>query len=399
MNERSWKISQIRQYIKPHWAILLVSTSTALALLIRWSVLGFVTPDFTNFLKPWYETIQGYNGLKALAYPFSNYTPPYLYLLALISGIHFLEPLITIKLLSIVFDLMAAFIIYRILRLKFPKGWTPAAGAVLFGLAPTVFINSALWAQCDVIYTSFLLAFLLFILKDKPWLAMLCFAVAFSFKLQAIFITPFILIQIFRRKVPWHSLFLVPAVYMILVIPAWLQGRSLTDLLQIYLWQMSDNIPINLSFNAPNPYIFLNGNTMPIVTLIGIDIAGIVALGFALAAWKMSGEITMERLVFEATLVLFLIPFLLPKMHERYFYPAAAFMLVLVGFRPGFWWIAILFQVTSYLSYLPYLFLWDNQTVTVKIGAVGNAVILVVMLLDYVRRQVVMPVTIPDKAI
>jgi len=380
--------SRTIQFLKPRWAIPLILAAIGLALLIRWSLFGFVSRDYSFFLKSWYETIRAAGGLKALAYPFSNYTPPYLYLLVLISNINFLQPMIAIKLLSTVFDVLAALVVYRILKLQFSGGLAPAAGAAVFLLAPTVIINSALWAQCDVIYTGFLLGFMFFALQDRPWLAMLCFAVAFSFKLQAIFITPFILILILRHKIPWYSLLLVPAVYLVMVVPAWLQGRPLMDLLQIYIAQMGDNPSHLLSLNAPNPYIFFTENPPASATTIGIAIAFLVGLGLALASWKFSGTVTKERLVIEATLALTLMPFILPKMHERYFFPAAAFMLLLVWFRPGYWWAALLFQVTSYLSYLPFLFLGDRQTLPVMIGAVGNVVIVVALVVGYFRQPV-----------
>jgi Gpi18-like mannosyltransferase len=171
-----------------------------------------------------------------------------------------------------------------------------------------------------------------------------------------------------------------------MVIPAWLQGRPILDLLQIYLGQMADNHAQALSVNAPNPYIFFSGNPPASATLIGAGIAFLVGLGFALAAWKRDGIVTKERLILEATLVLTLMPFVLPKMHERYFFPATAFMLLLMWLRPGYWWTALLFQVTSYLSYLPFLFLGDRQTLPVVVGALGNMVILIALFAGYFRQ-------------
>ena len=70
-----------------------------------------------------------------------------------------------------------------------------------------------------------------------------------------------------------------------------------------------------------------------------------------------------------------LIPFLLPKMHDRYFYPADVFAIVLAFFRPSFWYIAVLLQVSSTMAYSRFLlhsdltWLWIAAAVnTVALG-------------------------------
>ena len=56
-----------------------------------------------------------------------------------------------------------------------------------------------------------------------------------------------------------------------------------------------------------------------------------------------------------ATASLALMPFLLPKMHERYFYPAALAAIGLAFFRPKLRLIPIFLQAVSLITYLSFL--------------------------------------------
>jgi len=63
-----------------------------------------------------------------------------------------------------------------------------------------VIINGAAWGQCDAIYTAFCLGSLYFILADRPAWACILFGLALSFKLQAVFFAPVLLLLFLRGK-------------------------------------------------------------------------------------------------------------------------------------------------------------------------------------------------------
>ena len=69
-----------------------------------------------------------------------------------------------------------------------------AAGYGCVLMLPSVFFNSAYWAQCDAIYAFFSVLSVLCVMKKRDLLAILCAAVAFQFKLQAVFLFPFLFI-------------------------------------------------------------------------------------------------------------------------------------------------------------------------------------------------------------
>ncbi|MBC1270570.1 hypothetical protein GNF07_26340, partial [Trichormus variabilis FSR] len=47
-----------------------------------------------------------------------------------------------------------------------------------------------------------------------------------------------------------------------------------------------------------------------------------------------------------------LMPYILPKMHQRYFYPADICSIILAFYLPQYRWVAIAVQLSSLFSYL-----------------------------------------------
>jgi Gpi18-like mannosyltransferase len=130
-----------------------------LAVLIRLICVPNKSLDYKYFLEPWYDFIASHGGFSALKYSFADYTPPYLYWIlisaTLLSG---LPKIFAIKLFAMTVDFICAFLTYKIVRLKYPEGRMPIFAFLAVIFSPSVICNSALWGQCDVIYTTGLIA-------------------------------------------------------------------------------------------------------------------------------------------------------------------------------------------------------------------------------------------------
>ena len=192
--------NSIRRSGAEQWAFLLIAT--ILAVVLRLSLLGFKSADYDVYTKVWYDTLQtmGYAALKT---DFSNYSPPYLYLLYLV--VQFLpnmQPVVAIKIPSIITDFVCAGLVYQIIRVKSNNPVLALLGYVATLLAPVMILNSSFWGQADSIYTAALLACLYFLLLRRNWLALLSFGIAFAFKLQAIFLAPLLVILWFDATYP-----------------------------------------------------------------------------------------------------------------------------------------------------------------------------------------------------
>ena len=184
-----------------------------LALFIRLCFFDKVNTDYEWFLKVWVNYFRENGGIKGLGQSLGNYNVPYMVFLSLFSYSS-VSDLYLIKLLSIFFDIILAFA-SALLAVRCGgsrKNQLITFFAVMF--LPTVVLNSAYWGQCDSIYVSFALLGIAAALPDEkgkghPALSVICIAVSFSFKLQAVFLMPvWIMIWGWRKyRYSWIALF------------------------------------------------------------------------------------------------------------------------------------------------------------------------------------------------
>lgn len=322
-----------------------------LAVVIRLVFVPSKSLDYKYFLEPWYDFIASHGGFSALKYSFADYTPPYLYWIlisaTLLSG---LPKIFAIKLFAITVDFLCAFLTYKIVKLKYLEGKIPIFAFLAVILSPSVICNSAIWGQCDVIYTTGLIACIYFLSLQKQVLALISFGIALSFKFQAMFLVPLLLIMLLKKRIYWYYLPLIPLVYVVLILPACVAGRPMSELLLIYFNQA--NKYKELTKNAPNIYQWIPNNFYNIVVPIGLALTIYAIFLFAYIVYKSRLEITQDRLIHLATISVFFMPYILPKMHDRYFYPTDIFSLIFAFYFPQYRWVAIVVQISSFFGYL-----------------------------------------------
>ncbi|WP_051116422.1 glycosyltransferase 87 family protein [Amycolatopsis nigrescens] len=338
---------------------MVVATAIVLgAVAVRLFFLDYQSLDYLGFVQRWYEYIQQHGGFAALKDNFANYNAPYLYLLAAASYLP-IPPLLAVKLISIVFDGLLGWFAYRILTLRifrYPAGPVPAAGAAVVVLLPTVVLNGSMWAQADSIYAAFSAGGLYYLLRHRPWLACSFFGLALAFKLQAVFLFPVLLLLVLRRTVPWQALAAIPGVYLLLDVPALLLGADPRSLLLVYLDQAETYDQLTL--NAPNVYQYLNVTQSDVLRDAGIALTGVLVLGLIAVVVLRRIELTGTRILLAAAVSALLVPFLLPSMHERYFYLADVLTVLVACQLPRrLWYVPVLTQFASLFSYLPFLLL------------------------------------------
>jgi len=227
----------LRRLASPQTAVLAVLV--VVALVLRWSLFDVVSGDYRSFLSNWYAHLASSGGFAGLADEFSNYNTPYLALLAALTYLP-IDPLVAIKTISVLFDLVLAFFAYRIVRVVRPESaWLPTilTGVVLF--LPTVVMNGSAWAQCDSIYGSMILASLYFLITGRPWMATLCFGIALAFKLQAVFFLPVLVLVLILNGLKLRTLLAAPVAFFAMLMPALIAGRSLLSQLAVYPAQIS----------------------------------------------------------------------------------------------------------------------------------------------------------------
>jgi Gpi18-like mannosyltransferase len=257
-------------------------------------------------------------------------------------------------------------------------GPVPFLGAAIFFVLPTIILNSAWWGQADTIYTFFVLASLYFLLKDHPLPAMIFFGIAVSFKLQAAFFAPFLLLLTLKRRIPWTYFSIVPLVYIAMMVPAVLAGRPFQETLMIYLSQ-ADTYR-QLTMNAPNLYQFVSNSWYEPVLKLGLGFTALLALGWVIGYARKIKTWTPERMVMCAAVSVAMMPFFLPKMHERYFFIADVMLLLLVIYLPRLWVLLLTSQAVSILTYSIYLFSHGSPGPAPK--APGSPLLLIAALIN-----------------
>lgn len=348
---------------------------TALALVLRALVFGYETLDYQNFLTRWVDFFRQRGGWRALSEPVGNYNIPYLYFMALFSYSS-VKDLYLIKLLSTVFDVLLAYSAMRLVSRWQKSVWLRLGCFFTVLLWPTVFLNSAVWAQCDSIYVALALLGIDLALDDRPVLAMTCMALSFGFKLQAVFILPVCAVLWMQGKFRWYHFLVFPAVYVLLVLPAVIIGRPFMDTVLLYFGQ-TGSIGTGLNYNSPSVFALIRS----VADTDAASKAGIVgAFAYMLAVLGVCfiGHRRLnDQAVFAAAVLLAVgIPFLLPHMHDRYFYAADILTLALAFAFPVYSPAALLTEFASLLGYHAYLKM--RYLLPMRYGAAALLVVLAV---------------------
>ncbi len=319
----------------------------------RLLAMKYETLDYQDFLAPWVMFYRQNGGFRALYRPVGNYNVPYLYFLALFSYSK-IRDLYLIKLLSIFFDVLLA---WGGMRLVSRLTDSPARRVCSFFtllLLPTVFLNGAVWGQCDSIYVALAVLALADALEDRPIRSMALLALSFGFKLQAVFVMPVFAVLLFAGKIRWKHLPVFPLTYLLLILPAVIAGRPFMNTLLIYLNE-SGTVGTSLNYNSSSIYgLFRNVSDPALAEKLGI-FAAFAFLLLLLALCFVFRKRLDDRLILIAALLMAVgIPFFLPHMHDRYFFSADALSVILVFGLPILSPVAALTQFASLLGYYAY---------------------------------------------
>ena len=273
-------------------------------------------------------------GLASISGEFSEYTPPYIYLLNIASWI---EPYVgtvpAVKLVNLPFVIVLSFGVGGLVTSLSEDPERGRIAAALMLLVP------------------FMILFLLLAIRGRPLAAVAMFGLAFSFKQQALFLAPVLAYLILSRQMrAWHVL-IIPLVYVLAMVPAAAAGRPWPELFAIYRHQ--SGLMHELSMNAPNPWWFARvvidyGTGVWIGLLLGI------AAAIAIVAWAIRLEPGPATTLLVALMCAAILPYVLPKMNPRYFFVAEMLSIALALAQPRMWLIAVLLQFASLLSILAY---------------------------------------------
>jgi Gpi18-like mannosyltransferase len=326
---------------------------------LLWRV-GNSNYDMDTAFLVWQKYLIEHGRWHALREPIGMYFPAYYEVTTLTSYLdgHF-NRVTQIKLISFCFDIFAAAVAYilvgRLTERDNDLGRSIAQLVAPFTIlaGPTIILNGAIWGQTDIVFTSFLLLCTWAVIAEMGALAALFFGFALAFKLQAVFLAPFLFAMVLARRIRWQYLLLVPVGWIIALIPAVLNGAHISD----YILQPGSQagaFPL-LANDVGNPWGFVQlmgiGERVGLPVGLCITVILLLALGLFGAGSGFRGGVNTLAFAALSTLAM---PYLMPKMAGRYFLTAEVFLCLLSCVDLAFALPAGLVILASLLAYGEY---------------------------------------------
>lgn len=318
---------------------------------LRYKLFPGINGDYTIYISNWYAHLEthGFAGFKD---NFANYNFPYLFFLYIATLLP-IPKLVAVKLISVLFDFVLIAGVYKLVQILSKSRVRAAIAGLLVFLLPTVFINSAYWGQTDAIYTSFIVFSIVALLSGYYKTMWILFGVAVAFKLQAIFFLPVLAYVWYRKKGEWWAPALSFITFLLLSLPPMLAGKSIKDTLSVYLNQYGYE-PL-LSAHVPNFYYWLPQEYYSVINGAGLMFAvAVVVVVTYVAIMKLNYK--PKNILFFAAFSALLIPFILPQMHDRYFYIFEVLLVVLSVISVRFVPFALIMQGVTLIVYTKTLF-------------------------------------------
>lgn len=339
---------------------------------VRICLFYFRSGDYNNFLYHWVEDMRPLAFSQAVTSDIGNYNAPYELFIFLISRTKW-NSLYAIKTLSCLFDILGAYYMSRLCGI-YTRTSTARTAAYLLTLAlPTVWLNSAYWAQCDMIYAALCLGMLYHLLQKQGRTAVILWALAFAVKLQAVFALPVLLIGLFTRRIKLRQLLWAPAVFFATLLPALLGGQSLAGCLRVYTEQ-AELYP-QMHLNAPSVWVLLGHVEIAPFGRAAVFLAGAAVLVFLYLCWQYRTGITDRLLPMLFFACVLLVPYLLPHMHDRYFFPADLGALLCFLQVRRRWPLPLITVLASYSTYRVFL-MGEGPVLDMKWHAISLLVLL-----------------------
>ena len=320
---------QFWEWVVRHRLKFLAAAATLFSLYARYALRGLISADMRDCLFPWYDAIRSGGGFRSLSAQVGDYNIPYQTLIAFMTCFP-IKREYAYKILSALFDyaLGAAVAagVYDLSKSRLKSVLAYTATVML----PVTVLNSAAWGQCDSIYTFFIVAAFVSLMRGKHTAAFLLYGTALAFKLQAVFFLPFLLFYyVWSRKFSGWRFLLLPVPPLVLSAGGLLQGRGIRDVFGIYLDQTSKYTRISL--NYPSFWNLLVENNVKDGSdhypelYIFCMMAAVIALACLIVRLIQQKELNAGTHLLTAAAMMHICVLFLPAMHERYAYPVLIF--------------------------------------------------------------------------
>lgn len=382
--------------------VVVMFVATVLALFAKIQVIDHPTNDVVGYIFKWMDKIKEVGHSKFYLVD-ADYSPLYLFFANLISMIPkgaevtvasytFSSNWMTaLKVSYFIFDIINAFVVYFLIQQVSGSKRKATMGYIIMTALPVQFINSAVWGQADCIYTCFMLLSLYFALRGKGKLSFLMFGFSISFKLQAVFIAPFLVYMLLHRKLKFTHVLFAPLAVLISFLPAYICGASFTEPFAFYGKQLGGYS--KLTSGCANFWqLFSYRNSRVEIINQGAVYLGLLLIGVLFAiVWLRMVRGSKENLLNIAIFLIGVTVFFLPFMHERYFYSIDVLVVVYAITKGKRYYLIPLMQISSAIAYQNYIGgkyfinVWGEDSV--HIAALINIFVLGTLLSDIFKAE------------
>lgn len=376
---------KILQFCERHIDILSILGASIMGILIRWSLRYFHSGDASYYLLDWYEQIKSSGGFRGLGEQVGTYNVLYQTIIAFFTYLP-INPLIAYKLLSVIFDYilagMTGYFVYH--YFGEPRKWKGILAYTLVLLSPIVFVNSAMWGQCDSIYAAFMILSFLMMVDEKYTKSLIFLGIALAFKLQAAFLLPlYLFIYFYKRRFSILKFAILPVVLWLSSLPGILAGRHILDVFLIYYRQSRTDALLTIMY--PSFWVLFTQNELDLFYDDLKPIAMLFTIG-VLAIWMVywllqKVELNAPNMVGMALISFYTCILFLPGMHERYGFVYEILALIYVFYNSRSVWLLIVLNAISFSTYGQYICDWDMNlmpySIVNVIAYIGYAYLLV----------------------
>jgi len=394
--------NKFSKWFRKYLLLIVFICVTIAAVFLRTSFLDYVSGDMYCPLIPWFNYFRE-NGFKALGtYPNwqitlengikvpCDYPVSYMNILAFLS-LFSSNALYTIKWSCFISDFALAIAVSLIVHHFLKNKYVSLISYIVVLFAPSVIANSALWGQCDQLYVAITLFSLYLLLKNHNCFASLLLGLAISLKLQSVFILPLLGFLWLNKKYRIWNFGLIFLAIFVTFIPSYIAGAPFVMPFKAYINQMG--LYMNANYGAGSIYAFLEMDSLKDGFNNGFNIILalmlILIMMFVIYYKKISA--TPKNIIYVASLFALLCPFVLPHMHERYFFMADMLILIYVLVYQKQYYLAALMIFSSFNNYThfltgEYIFKFLGQD-CVRLSALINLIILVMLLKELPKLE------------
>ena len=298
-----------------------------MGMLLRVCFLDHVSSDYEIYLSDWLQRLAAGSFGDGMRASIGEYNVLYQYILFAITRLP-VPALYAVKAVSFLGD---AFLAGAAASLAGEEEHRGALALCAVLLLPTCALDGGMFAQCDSLYAACALWGLALALRGKPAGSAACFALSLAFKLQAVFLLPIVAVLWAAGRLRLSDALVFLGTLVLTALPALLGGKGVGQILAIYMGQTG--LYTGLTYNAPTLFGLMNTAGLNVYAYGSFGIA--LAMGALLAmlafALPRARRMDAEDFLRTALLMVLLVVFCLPRMHERYFFLAGALAVALAA--------------------------------------------------------------------